>query len=102
MLVTGAEACCALAGSEPLVCFYAAVWATLPRFPPVGGGPLGGAPGLDAIVGGLPVGALTGGANVTCLVSGWFFQSSPWEICYVSKVATVVPRVITGCLKFLT
>lgn len=71
MLVAGAVACCvALAGSAVFVYFYAAAQATLPRFPPVGGGPFGGAPGLDAMVGGLPVGARTGAANVTCLVSG--------------------------------
>ena len=69
ILVTGAAACCGLAGSAVFVDFDAADWATLPLFPPVGGGPLGGAPGLDTIVGGLPVGALIG-AKVACLVSG--------------------------------
>lgn len=45
-----------------------AVGAVVALLPPVGGGPLGGAPGRE-VVGGLPAGALTGGAKVACLVS---------------------------------
>lgn len=76
MLLAGAVYWVVFVGSGVLDYFCAAVEETGALFPPVGGGPFGGAPGLD-MVGGLPAGALTEEAIVGYLLASWFFQSSP-------------------------